>query len=418
MKNRIKNIESRTAIESVTRYSHFLILALGSWLLAASCIRKEEKITNDLYYRCSMDPQVMESKPGKCPICKMPLTEVKKVEMQNENILQLSDQQIQLGNITTDSLKEHLLGEDILLTGTINTNQNTLSSISSRVMGRIEKLYYKTTGDIISKGQPLYEIYSEDLNIIIREMLLAAEKKKSLKSIEIDYDKILQSARKKLLLYGLTEEQIEQIESENTPLYTVKILSNIDGVIFSVDTKEGNYVMEGGDVFHLSDFSTVWAEAQVYSDYISEIKGGMEAKVKLPVFSEKEYFGKISFVNPELNPSSKINIIRIEIPNTNMEIKPGMLAYISVLRNRKNVLSLPTDAVIKDSKGSTVWLKTGHNKFKSVMVHTGLESNGYTQILHGLNKGDIVIISGAYLLNSEYIFKKGTNPMEGHDMSM
>lgn len=381
-----------------------------------SCGRKEEKIANDVYYTCSMDPQVVESKPGKCPICKMPLTEVKKAQQQNKDELQLSNQQIQLGNITTDSLQEHLLGEDILLTGTIRPNQNTLASISSRVMGRIEKLYFKTTGEIISKDQPLYEIYSEDLNTIIREMLLAAEKKKSLKSIEIDYDKILQSAKNKLLLYGLTEEQVMQIENEKIQPYTVKILSKINGVIYSVDTKVGNYVMEGGDVFHLADFSTVWVEAQVYSDYMNEIKEGMEAKVLFPAFSGKEFSGKISFVNPELNPSSKINIIRVEIPNATLDIKPGMQAYVSLLLKQKSSLSLPTDAVIKDGKGSTVWLQTGHNKFKSIMVHTGLEANGYTEILHGLKKGDIVIVSGAYLLNSEYIFKKGINPMEGHDM--
>lgn len=381
-----------------------------------SCGRKEEKTANDVYYACSMDPQVVESKPGKCPICKMPLTEVKKVQIQSENELQLSDQQIQLGNITTDSLKEHLLGEDLLLTGTINTNQNTLASVSSRMMGRIEKLYYKTTGDIVARGQPLYEIYSEDLNMIIREMLLAAEKKKSLKGIEIDYDKILQSAKNKLLLYGLTEEQVTQIESEKVQPYTVKILSKTSGIIYSVDTKEGNYVMEGGDIFHIADFSTVWVEAQVYSDYVSEIKEGMEAKVRFSTFPEKEFFGQISFVNPELNPSSKINIIRVEIPNTNLEIKPGMQAYVSLLLQQKIALSLPTDAVIIDGKGSTVWLQTGHNKFKSVMIQPGLEANGYTEILHGLNKGDIVIVSGAYLLNSEYIFKKGTNPMEGHEM--
>jgi Cu(I)/Ag(I) efflux system membrane fusion protein len=385
-------------------------------VLVISCGRKEEKVANDVYYTCSMDPQVVESKPGKCPICKMPLTEVKKAQQQNKDELQLSDQQIQLGNITTDSFREHLLGEDILLTGTIRPNQNTLASISSRVMGRIEKLYFKSTGDVISKGQPLYEIYSEDLNTIIREMLLATEKKKSLKGVEIDYDNMLRSAKNKLMLYGLTEEQITQMENEKIQPYTVKILSKINGVIYSVDTKEGNYVMEGGDVFHLADFSTVWVEAQVYSDYMNEIREGMDAKVLFPDFSGKEFSGKISFVNPELSYSSKINIIRVEIPNPTFDIKPGMQAYLSLLLKRKNTHSLPTDAVIKDGKGSTVWLQTGHNRFKSVMVHTGLEANGYTEILHGLNKGDMVIVSGAYLLNSEYIFKKGINPMEGHNM--
>ena len=334
----------------------------------------------------------------------------------NENELELSDKQIQLGNIVTDTLKEHALGEDVLLTGIITVDQNTIVGISSRVMGRIEKLYFKSAGEQVFKGQPLYEIYSEELNMITGELLLAAEKKKLLKSNQVDYDKILQSARNKLLLYGLTEEQVKQIENENNQPYTIKILSKIEGVIYSVDTREGDYVMEGGEILHLADFSTVWVEAQVYSDYMSDIKGGMEAKVTFLAFPGKEFPGKISFVNPELNLSSKINNVRVEISNSNSNIIPGMQAYVSLLLKQKNALSLPTDAIIIDGKGSTVWLQTGPNTFKSVMVHTGLEANGYTEILHGLNQGDIVIVTGAYLLNSEYIFRKGTNPMEGHDM--
>jgi Cu(I)/Ag(I) efflux system membrane fusion protein len=98
-------------------------------------------------------------------------------------------------------------------------------------------------------------------------------------------------------------------------------------------------------------------------------------------------------------------------------LKVGMQVDFSILLNTKTVVALPTDAILLDGKGASVWKKTGHNKFESVMVHTGLETNEYTQILHGLNKGDTIVVSGAYLLNSEYMFKKGANPMEGHDMS-
>ena len=393
-----------------------LALNILLFIFFTSCGTKEVKVEKDVYFTCSMDPQVIESKPGKCPICKMPLTEVKKGQIQNENELQLSDQQIQLGNITTDSLKLHLLGDDILLTGIINANQNTLASISSRVMGRIEKLYFKTTGDIISKGQPLYDIYSEDLNMVIREMLLAAEKKKTLKSNVVDLDRILQSTINKLLLYGLTEAQIQRIEMEKTLPYTVKILSKIDGVIYSVDTKEGNYVVEGGDIFHLADFSTVWVEVQVYSENIFKITENMIATVYIPGVPGGKKEGRITFGYPELNPSSKISIIRIEISNREHELKPGMQINVSVLLNKVTALALPSDAILIDEKGATVWVKTGHNQFKSIMVETGIETNEYTEIKSGLKKGDEVVISGAYLLKSEYLFKKGTNPMEGHDM--
>lgn len=390
-------------------------LLLIAFCLLLSCGGKKDKVADDVYYTCSMDPQVMESKPGSCPICKMPLTEVKKGQAQKKNEFELSDQQIQLGNIKTDTLKEHPLGEDLLLTGIVKPNQNTLISINSRVMGRIEKLYFKNTGDIISKGQPLYEIYSEELNIVIKELLLATEKKKTLKSSEVNMDQILQSAKNKLLLYGLTEEQIKKIENDNIQVNTVTVLSKKDGIIYSVDTKEGAYVTEGGSVYQLADYSTIWVDAEIYSDYMNEVKEGMQATITFPALSEKNFAGKISFVNPELSSSSKINLLRIEIPNKSADIRPGMQAYVSLLLKQTHVLSIPVDAVIKDSKGASVWIKIGTNKFKSVMVQTGIEANGYTEIKSGLKKGDDVVVSGAYLLNSEYIFKKGAEPMAGHE---
>lgn len=331
--------------------------------------------------------------------------------------LHLSDQQIQLGNITVDSVTEHTLGEEFLITGIVNVNQNHASSIASRVMGRIEKLHLKNIGDVIAKGELLYEIYSEDLDIAIKELLLANEKIKSLKNEQVDMQKILEGARNKLKLYGLSDDQIKEFETKGTTSNTVKIFSTSSGVITSVDVKEGDYIMEGGSIFHLADLSSLWVEGQVYSDYLNFVKNGMTARITFPGLPDKEFNGKISFINPELNTASKINAIRIEIPNKNQELRPGIQAYISVLTNQVNALAVPTDAIIRDGKGSTVWIKTGKNMFKSRMVTTGAETNSYTELKSGLEKGDIIVVTGAYLLNSEFIFKNGVNPMEGHDMS-
>jgi Cu(I)/Ag(I) efflux system membrane fusion protein len=123
------------------------ILLLLIVLLFGYCTPKEEKTDSDVYYTCSMDPQVVETKPGNCPICKMPLTPVKKDQSMNEGGLHLSDQQIQLGNINTDILAEHELGDEIQLTGKLSVDQNKQWSISSRVMGRIDKLYIKNAGE-------------------------------------------------------------------------------------------------------------------------------------------------------------------------------------------------------------------------------------------------------------------------------
>lgn len=370
---------------------NFFLIFL-SVLFVFSCRNKEEKKTSN------PDEMQMNHRMG-------------------EDELHLSDQQIQLGSITVDTVKEHLLGDEFLLTGVVNVNQNHVQSVASRVMGRIEKLYLKNTGDFVSKEEPLYEIYSEDLNMAVKELLLANEKNKSLKNNQVDMEKITQSARNKLKLYGLSDDQVRGLETDVSFSGIIKILSSVAGVITSVDVKEGDYLMEGGSVFHLADFSSLWVEGQVYADYLNLIKNGMTARITFPGFPGKDYSGKISFINPELNHSSKINSIRIEIPNENHELKPGIQAMINILTNQYNALSLPTDAIIIEGKGATVWVKTGHNMFKSKMITPGLEANGFTEIKDGLEKGDVVVITGAYLLNSEFIFKKGANSMEGHDMS-
>lgn len=330
--------------------------------------------------------------------------------------LHLSDQQMQLGHIITDTLCMHALGEELMLTGVLAPNQNALTLVSARVMGRIEKLFIKNIGEEIKVGQPIYELYSEELNLAFKELKLAIDKKQLLNSGG-DMDRFIQSARNKLALYGLSSKQIEDIEIRNKFSGTFTMVSPVSGVITSMDIQEGNSVMEGAGMYVIADLSSLWADVQVYYDNLSRISENMTATVYvqgIPGFNQR---GKIAFVNPELTPSSKINVVRIEIDNKEGKLKPGMQVNATVLLNKKSTLALPTDAIILDEKGSSVWVQTGHNQFRNVMVVTGIETNEYTEILSGLKNGDIVVMSGAYLLNSEYLFKKGTNPMEGHDMS-
>lgn len=389
----------------------FLSLFFG---LNACDTKKVEPENPDIYYTCSMDPQVKESKPGNCPICKMPLTPAKK---NNSDTLHLSDQQVQLGHIIVDSLRSQTLGKELSLTGVLTTDQNTTEIISTRVMGRIEKLYIKDVGKAVQKGQPLYDIYSEDLILTIKELKYAIENVKNMENPGTNIESLIQSSRKKLSLYGISDQQIKSIEETEIVSDIVTIRSPRTGIITSINTKEGSYIIEGGEIMQLADYKTLWAEAQIFSENLSEINVGMDVTVYLPEMNNKHIEGKIAFINPQLNNSSKINSVRIEIKNENESLKPGMQVNFTVLLNKFTALAIPTDAVILDAKGATVWIQTRHNKFKSVMVDIGEEANGYTEIKNGLNAGDKIVISGAYLLNSEFIFQKGANPMEGHNMS-
>jgi len=148
------------------------------------------------FYTCSMDPQVRESKPGRCPICHMELTEVTSSQAGNWNEIQLSEQQVYLGNIQTDTIRNGLLRDRQILTGTVNFNQLQTAAVSARVEGRIVKLYVKSMGDFVEKGMPLYEIYSEDLNNAKQEYLNALQRKKiSGTESMIDEDRLIRASK-------------------------------------------------------------------------------------------------------------------------------------------------------------------------------------------------------------------------------
>lgn len=395
----------------------YIIITATALLLFGSCKNKKETPKDpDTYYTCSMDPQVVEYKPGKCPICKMDLTPVKKKNGESKDELQLSEQQIQLGNIQTDTIRNGTIGDQLVLTATLNFDQMKASSMSSRVMGRVEKLYYKNLGDYVRKGLPLYDLYSEELNNAKQEYLLALDKKKTFTTETIiDFDQLIESARNKLLLWGLNEVQINELANTRKATPTTIFYSTASGYITQLDIREGDYAMEGGTIVKLADLSTLWAEAQVYTSQLAELNSNSIATVQLPDFDNKEIKGRIEFVNPEINPDTRINLIRVSIPNPGNQLKPGMPAYVLLKSPQRQSLTLPIDAVIRDGKGATVWIQTGKNTFKSVMVQTGIESGDRIEIKSGLKEGDVVVLTGAYLLHSEYVFKKGADPMAGHN---
>lgn len=395
---------------------YLLVILLSVLMFACNSKRKEVSDDRDVYYTCSMDPQVKENKPGRCPICKMELTPGKKNSRFVIDEIQLSGQQVQLGNILIDTIRSGAISDKVVLTATLNFDPLRENAVSSRIMGRIQHLYFKNVGDYVSKGAKLYDLYSEELNNAKQEYLLELEKQKTLDNSLIDFRQLIQAAKVKLILWGMSEAQIQELAKDNIAAPLTSFYSSTGGYITSMAVKEGDYVSEGGTVVRLADLTTLWVEAQVYSSQLSFIDKGGQAIVQFPDAQVKEVIGKIEFVNPEVNPDTRINLIRVTIPNKGNQLKPGMPAYVVIKNRQRNSLSLPTDAIIRDNKGASVWVQIGENKFKYRMVEIGLEGDGRVEIKSGLKDGDLVVVSGAYLLNSEYIFKIGANPMEGMKM--
>jgi Cu(I)/Ag(I) efflux system membrane fusion protein len=392
------------------------LFLLISFLLITGCKSKIKPIANtDIYYTCSMHPQIMENKPGHCPICHMDLISVHRSNTNNDEI-SLNDEQIRLGNIQTDSIHNGMLGDNLVLTATLTADESKMNSINARIMGRIEKLYHKNLGDYISKGDLLYDLYSEELNNAKQEYLVAFDKMQTLDNSIIDFKQLVQSARTKLLLWGMTENQINDLSVSKKSNSFTSFYSNVSGYITEMSVLEGQFVAEGATILKLADLSGLWAQAQVYSTQMSGITDQQTAQVLVPDFPGMQWTGKIEFANPEIVTDSRLDLLRIPIANKNGLLKPGMPAYVRLKDKQRKVLSLPTDAVLRDGKSNTIWVRSGKNNFKMKQVQIGTEAGDRIEIRAGLQEGDQVVIHGAYLLQSEYIFKNGPNAMNGMKM--
>jgi Cu(I)/Ag(I) efflux system membrane fusion protein len=393
------------------------VFASAMIICVASCKQNKTVTTNTgTFHTCSMHPQIMEPKPGKCPICGMNLIPVQKNEATKSDEIKLSDQQIQLGNIQVDTIGKGIIGNETVLNATLNFDQQKLVSVSSRVMGRVDKLYYKNIGDYVKKGAPLLEVYSEQLNNAKQEYLLALERRDVLDNSLINFDQIIQSAKTKLLLWGMSEEQVNAFAKNKRQSFTTTVYSKESGYITALDVQEGDYVSEGGSIIQLADLSTLWAEAQIYTSQFAQFNANSMVTVQIPDIPGREVRGKVEFVNPEISSEKRLSLLRVTIPNQKNQLKPGMAAYVVLKGRQSNSLSLPTDAVLRDANGASVWVMTAQNTFKNKMVTVGMESGERIEITYGLKEGEAVVTSGAYLLNSEYIFKRGVSPMAGMKM--
>jgi Cu(I)/Ag(I) efflux system membrane fusion protein len=345
----------------------------------------------------------------------MELTPMKK-DNSASNEIALSDQQIKLGNITTQNIEESNSNLEEKYTGVLTINQEQIKTISARATGRIEKLYVKTTGDYVNKNQAIYQLYSEDIAIAKQDYLAAQTQLKMPGDFGKNAKTMLQAAKQKLLFYGLSKTQIESIKGNAQISPYTTFYSTYSGYVSEIAATEGSYVMEGGAIIKLANLASLWLETQVNVSNAGSLKIGQKAVVSFTDYPAKEMAASISFINPELNPDSRLLLIRMEIANPNLILKPGMQAVAKLAQTNRKGLFIPIDAVIREENHKYVWIEKSHGLFENVMVETGAESNGMIEITSQMGNTEKVVITGAYAINSEYIFRKGSDPMAGMKM--
>lgn len=333
----------------------------------------------------------------------------------NETMLSLTDQERVVANIQIDTAQIKTIFEETTLIGTAAVDERNINIVSSRVKGRIDKLFVRNPGTYVKTGDPLYSIYSEELLSYENEYLMALDENKKATTQKEITNRMVEAARRRLELWTLTEKQINKLEITKTISPLIIFYSNRSGFLSELHVREGEYVEIGSPMFWLADLSSLWIEAQLYSSEINYLRQSPTLEVEFEAFPAERIKGEIVYDNPRLEDNTKINLVRIKINNRKGNYKPGLMAYVYLKRNRKETLVIPKSALLLENF-TTVWIETPDGVFEQRMVETGVSNKREVEVISGLIEGDRVVTSGAYLLNSAWKVKQGGSAMEGMDM--
>lgn len=293
-----------------------------------------EASTQGIEYYCPMHPNIVRDGPSSCPICGMPLSRREKGDRPPLpagvlSQIQLTPYKQQMGRITTSPVAYELLQREIRTVGIVGYDETRRSFIAARIKGRIEKLLVNYVGQRVEKGAPLAAIYSPDLLVAQEELLTAARSLRQASAGDVSADTartLVEAARKKLLLWGITAEQIDAILKRGTPETTLTIFSPMTGIVTEKNVLEGHYVEEGADLYTIADLSRVWMEVKIFEDQIAGIEVGTAVEVMSTAYSSETFAGRIAFVAYTVDPATRTVSARVEIDNPDYRLKPGMYA--------------------------------------------------------------------------------------------
>ncbi len=375
-------------------------------------------------YTCPMHPEIIKDKPGKCPVCGMALVKKetagkKSSDVDLEALLKPTNEFVVSSiPVTTIEKKEEQIEIDAL--GTIAYDTRQVGSISSRIAGRIEKLYVRYRYQKISKGQHIMDIYSPEM-MTAQQNLLFLVKNDPLNTT------LIEAAKEKLLLLGMSSQQLQQVIQTNQPSFTIAVYSNYSGHIHesvnsgSMNTssgtmkdisllteelklKEGMYVQKGQSVFIVYNPDRAWALLNIYGDNQGLVKTGNTVRIVPETAPTKDFRASIDFIEPFYRKESKTVTARVYFNNSSLKIPIGSQVRAVIFGNSKDAYWLPKEAVLSLGLDKVVFQKVDGG-FKAHKVNTGILHKNHIQIMSGLSATDSVAANAQYLMDSESFIK-------------
>src|SRR5664280_38301 len=400
--------KNRIFSNKYVNYSFLLILGIFiGWLFFHSS-RKAEKKSDQLtetakstIWTCSMHPQIRMPEPGKCPICGMDLIPLVQTGASSvdPSAIHLTKEAAQLANGLTTVVAKQTPVKEVRLYGKVQADERLLQSQVAHVSGRIERLAVNFTGESVTKGQVLAQIYSPELITAQQELLETAKTKQSEPAI-------YEAAKEKLRQWKLTENQIGTIESSGIAQTAVDVVSSSGGIVTARLVNTGDYVSQGTELFKIADLSNVWVKFDAYESDLQFLRKGEKISFTLQALPGKEYSGNIVFIDPVIDPVTRVAQVRVETGNQSASLKPEMFAtgiVYSTLDEYRNNIIIPRSAVLWTGKRSIVYVKqpgSDEPVFKMREIGIGPMLGESYVVTDGLKEGEEIVTSGTFSVDA------------------
>src|SRR5674476_71446 len=387
-----------------------LILILGTfigWLVFHHSQKTEEKqdhsteVAQGTIWTCAMHPQIRMDQHGKCPICGMELIPLIKSSTTSidPTAIHLSKEAAQLANVLTSVVTKEKPVKEVRLYGKLQADERLLQNQVSHVPGRIDKLAVNFTGESVTKGQVLAEIYSPEL-ITAQQELLETVKTKQLQP------ELYEASKEKLRQWKLTDDQITKIESSGVVQNNFEVVSNTAGTVTARRVNTGDHVSQGTVLFDIADLSKVWIMFDAYESDLQFLHTGEKLSFTLQALPGIDFSGNIIFIDPVIDPVTRVAKVRVETGNQSGKLKPEMFAtgiVSTTLNEYRDNMIIPKTAVLWTGKRSVVYVKepgTDEPIFKLREIGLGPMLGESYVITDGLTEGEEIVTSGTFSVDA------------------
>ena len=309
--------------------------------------------------------------------------------------------------VETVEVRRRNLQRALMTVAKVDEPETQLASISARIGGRIDKLYLDFTGQQVRRGQTIASLYSPEILSTAEEYRLALDHRKRLgtgaEPIAVSgAEDLVNASRRRLELWGLTTQQLDEIASSAKPQIELPIYSAVSGIVTERKVTQGQYVNAGDVLFTVTDLSTIWVKADVYQTDLPSVHTGQSVEITSDSLPGTQLHGRVGFLDTSINPQTRTASARIQVQNPGMRLRPGMFVQVIFAAPAgHDVLAIPRSAVLDTGMRKIVYVAKGNGEFEGRQVQLGTPGSDYYPVLAGLEEGERVVSQGSFLIDSQ-----------------